>query len=246
MTLRGSTVAVVGGSSGMGFAIAAAALAKGARVVIGSSSAGRVAGAAARLGPGAVGHAVDVRDDASVAAFAAAVGEADHLVVTAHAPASLATLKPVGALDLDDVRAVLEVKVIGAVRVARALLPRLRAGGSVLFVSGAASRRMLPGHVVLGAGNAAVEAMARQLAWEAAPVRVNVLCPGLTRTEAYESLAEADRATMFARAAAALPVGRAGEPADLAAAALALMTNGFCTGAVLDCDGGGLLVGAPS
>lgn len=242
MGFAGRRVAVVGGSSGIGRAIAAAAREGGAEVAIASSSAAKVATAAAALG--ANGHVLDVTDPDSVAAFARALGPVDHLAVTAHAAASLAVLRPAADVNLADAARVFAVKVLGALAVVRAVAPAMLDGGSVLLVSGAAARRIMPNHVVLGAANAAVEAMGRQLARELAPLRVNVLCPGLTRSEAYDPLPAAARAALFARAAA-LPVGRAGEPAEIAAAALALMGNAFCTGAVLDVDGGGMLVGVP-
>jgi NAD(P)-dependent dehydrogenase (short-subunit alcohol dehydrogenase family) len=235
-------VAVVGGSSGIGRAIAQGAVAAGARVTIASSGVAKREAAAAAIGARAL--ALDIADPASVAAFAAALGPVDHLVVTAHSPASLGTIRPIAAQDPADATRVFAVKVLGTLAVVRAAAPHLARDGSILLVSGAAARRIMPGHVVLGAANAAVEAMGRQLARELAPVRVNVISPGLTRSEAYDPLPEPARAALFARAAA-LPVGRAGEPAEIAAAALALMDNAFCTGAVLDVDGGGLLVGVP-
>lgn len=243
MDLRGRRVAVVGGSSGIGRAIAEAAGAAGAELVIASSSPAKLAAAAARLG--ARGLLLDVADGASVDAFAAALGAVDHLAVTAHAPASLATIRPLGQVAPADAARVFAVKVLGTLAVVRAVAPSLAPDGSILLVSGAASRRIMPGHVVLGAANAAIETMGRQLARELAPRRVNVVSPGLTRSEAYDGLPGPARAALFARAAA-LPLGRAGEPAEIAAAALALMGNGFCTGAVLDVDGGGLLVGVPA
>jgi NAD(P)-dependent dehydrogenase (short-subunit alcohol dehydrogenase family) len=242
MGFTGQRIAVVGGSSGIGRAIAQAARDAGAEVVIASSSPGKVASAAATIG--ARGLKLDVTDPAGIAAFAAALGPVDHLVITAHSAAALATIRPLSAVAPEDAARIFAVKVLGAMAVVRALVPAMPCTGSILLVSGAASRRIMPGHVVLGAANAAIETMGRQLARELAPIRVNVISPGLTRSEAYDPLPEAARAALFARAAA-LPAGRPGEPAEIAAAALALMSNGFCTGAVLDVDGGGMLVGVP-
>ena len=82
LTLRDRTVVVIGGSSGMGYAVAEGAVAEGARVVIGSSSKARVDAAVQRLGAGPSGNVVDVQDEASVAAFFSALAAFDHLVFT--------------------------------------------------------------------------------------------------------------------------------------------------------------------
>src|SRR5580693_9320283 len=81
--LDGAKVVVIGGASGVGFAVAAAALEAGAEVVVGSSQTPRIEAAAEKLGRGAKGQTVDVKDEASVAAFFDAAGRFDHLVFTA-------------------------------------------------------------------------------------------------------------------------------------------------------------------
>ena len=126
-------------------------------------------------------------------------------------------------------------------RAVREALPNLAKDGSIVLVSGAASRRTMPGHALLGGLNAAVEGAARQLAKELAPIRVNVLSPGLVRSGAYAGMPLDAREAMYAARAMALPVGRIGMPEDIALAAIHLMKNGYVTGVVQDIDGGGLL-----
>lgn len=89
--------------------------------------------------------------------------------------------------------------------------------------------------------NAAVEAIGKTLAKELAPLRVNVVSPGMVETGMWGPMSEAERKAMAERASAGLPVGRVGQADDLAQAYLMLMQNGFMTGAVVDVDGGGLL-----
>ena len=74
-----------------------------------------------------------------------------------------------------------------------------------------------------------------------APLRVNVVSPGLTDTEAYAGMAPEARAAMLAKAASTLPAGRAGQVQDLAAGYLFLIDNPFVTGSVIDIDGGALI-----
>jgi NAD(P)-dependent dehydrogenase (short-subunit alcohol dehydrogenase family) len=138
----------------------------------------------------------------------------------------------------DALRAAFEAKFWGYWRVIRALAPKLSAHGSITLVTGAAARAALPGTSGLAAVNGALEAMARVLAVELAPRRVNTVSPGTTATEAYAGLPDEARKEMFAATAAKLPVGRIGAPEDIAQAILLAAANPFVTGATLDVDGG--------
>lgn len=87
--------------------------------------------------------------------------------------------------------------------------------------------------------NAAVEGMARALALELAPIRVNTISPGLIDTPVYEERMSAEqRQGMFANAAKMLPVGRVGTADDVAQTVLHVMANGYISGSILDVDGG--------
>lgn len=238
--LSGKRIVVVGGRSGIGAAIARAAIEAGATVTVGSSTKPQnmaTAQGGIRILP------VDLADAAAIADFAKQCSVIDHLAITAQSSAALRTLKPLIELDFVDLEAAFRVKLFGMLRLVRAALPFLARDGSVLLVSGAASRRIIPGHVGLGALNGAIESAGRQLARELAPIRVNVLSPGLVRTEAYDPMPAGQREAMYAARARALPVGRIGRPEDIAAAALHLMQNGYVTGTVQDIDGGGLIAG---
>jgi NAD(P)-dependent dehydrogenase (short-subunit alcohol dehydrogenase family) len=234
--LSGSHVVVVGGSSGMGAAIATLARTEGGRITIGSRNPGRFSAP-----EGMTVLPLDLGLPQSIADFAERLDPIDHLVITAHAAATLQTLKPVQAIDLADLESVFRIKLFGTLRLIGACLPAMTRHGSIILFSGAASRRTIPNHVGLGALNAAVEGAGRQLARELAPIRVNVLSPGLVRTPAYDAMPAADREAMFAARAAALPVGRVGMVDDIALAAIHLMCNGYVTGTVQDIDGGALL-----
>jgi len=89
--------------------------------------------------------------------------------------------------------------------------------------------------------NAGIEAVTKILAKELAPIRVNVVSPGLTNTDAYAGMDADARATMLDNAATSLPVGKAGESEDLAQGYLFAIDNLFVTGAVIDIDGGALI-----
>lgn len=109
--------------------------------------------------------------------------------------------------------------------------------GSITLFSGILSRRPAPGYTALAAINAAVEGLGRALALELAPVRVNVISPGLVATPVYEEMPQAQRAAYFQNTAEQLPVKRIGAPEDIAAAALHLMNSSYTSKTVLDVGG---------
>ena len=111
-----------------------------------------------------------------------------------------------------------------------------------LLTSGAYGRAVAPGAAALAATNTAIEAVAKVLARELAPKRVNVFCLGLVATPAYDAIPSDARQGMIETVSAVLPVGRIGTADDLADAYLAAMTNGYQTGAVIDVDGGAQLI----
>jgi NAD(P)-dependent dehydrogenase (short-subunit alcohol dehydrogenase family) len=234
-------IVIIGGSSGMGYATAAAALAEGARVTVAGSAEPRATAAAARLGAGTAAAVCDLSSPASIDRFCTQLPGIDHLLVTAQSSRAIATIAPITGLDWSDAEAAFAIKLFGMLRAVRAALPKMAKDGSIVLVSGAASRRTIPGHALLGSLNAAVEGAARQLARELAPIRVNVIAPGLVRSDAYAAMPAAGREAMYEARAKALPVGRIGAPEDIALAAIHLMKNGYVTGTVQDIDGGGLL-----
>lgn len=231
--LGGKKVVVVGGSSGIGLATAELAKAQGADVVIASRNPERLKSAADKLGAKAI--VTDVTNDDSVAALFRASGPVDHVVVTA---AQLKT-GPFKSVTMDNVRATMEGKFWGAWRVARAA--DIRARGSLTLVSGFLSIRPRPNSAIVSAANGALESLARALALELAPVRVNCVSPGIIDTPIRAAMPEAARREMLEKTAAALPVKRVGLGEDIALQILAFMGNGFATGSIVYLDGGGLV-----
>ncbi|POZ62231.1 SDR family oxidoreductase [Chromobacterium alticapitis] len=227
-SLRQKTVAVLGGTSGIGRAVALAAAEAGAQVyVLGRSI--------AQAGPWQSLHA-DVADLDGLRQTFAAIGGIDHLVLTAGARVGSPKLADATR---DDFRQVFEVKLFGNLLAVQQALPYLSADASITFTSGLLARKYGAGGLLKSTVNAALEAATRNLAKELAPRRVNAVSPGVVDTELWGEAAS--RQATLARIASGLPLGRVGRPQDLAQAYLFAMGNAFLTGAVLDVDGGGLL-----
>lgn len=238
MKLAQTTVVILGGSSGIGFATAQAAQAEGATVIITGRDPARLARALATLGQGARGEQLDAVDEAATRAFFASLPALDHLFITAGTLVLDSGLAP----DRATLSPALDTRFWGALFAAKYAAPRMRAGGSITFMSGTAGRRPLPGAAVATASCGAVDSFARALALDLAPLRVNTIQPGYTDTPLFDDLLGEGRDAVLAEAAAKLPLKRIGRPEEIADAVLFLMKNDYVTGINLAVDGGGLLV----
>ena len=234
MTLSGQRVVVIGGTSGMGLATVRAAAAQGAEVI----AAGRRSVAEREPIDGVLQAEVDVTDETSVRALFEGVGTLDHLFVSASPGAPGPFLEQ----DLTAARTFIDGKLLGSWTCARYAAPRMRAGGSITFVTGVAVLRPPGNAAMVTAAFAAIEALSRALALELGPLRVNTIRPGYTDSEMWSGLPDAERDDLRRRVAEALPAGRMGTPEDIAHAAVFLMTSRQTTGAVLEVSGGESLV----
>jgi NAD(P)-dependent dehydrogenase (short-subunit alcohol dehydrogenase family) len=239
MSLQDKRVVVIGGTSGIGFATARAAAEDGAAVVIASNDADRVTQAAGNLPGGAEGRVVDVTSEAAVRRLFDEMGPFDHLVYTAGEPLAVVEL---GSLGLEQAHRSFEIRYWGAVSAAKCAAPAIRPGGSIALMSGAAGARPDKGWAVIASLAGAVEALARALAVELAPVRVNAVCPSFVRTQMWDGLPEQAREALYDSVGQKLLTGRVGLPEDIAQAHLFLMRDSFVTGTVLQVDGGARLV----
>jgi NAD(P)-dependent dehydrogenase (short-subunit alcohol dehydrogenase family) len=183
---------------------------------------------------------VDVTDETSVKALFERIGELDHLLVTA-AP------KPGswGAFleqDVAGAQQFMNAKFFGSWACARWAAPRMPAGGSITFLTGAAAVRPRAGASMVSATFAALETLSRGLAIELGPLRVNTIRPGYTDSEMWSFLDAAEREQLRQKVMAAMPVRRMGTVEDIGHAAVFLMTNPQVTGSVLEITGGETLV----
>ncbi|WP_201314316.1 SDR family oxidoreductase [Dyella sp. EPa41] len=234
-SLASQSVLIVGGSSGIGAAAAEAFAALGAHVTIAARDRKRLDAAAAAIGHGVRTAVLDTTRDDDVAAFFASADTFDHVVISA----AQTPTGPVRGLALDDAYAAMDSKFWGAYRVARAV--QINEGGSLTFISGFLSVRPSRNSVLQGAINAALEALARGLAIELSPVRVNTVSPGLIATPLWSKLEAGAREAMYENASARLPARRVGQPEDVANAVVYLASTPYATGSTVRVDGGGAI-----
>lgn len=236
MSLAKQTVVVLGGSSGIGLATAKAAIAEGARVIITGRSRERLATAQKEIGESVRTVALDVTDEAGTRALFAELDSVDHVFITAGTVLFDRKLGP----DSASIHPAIDMRFWGAFYAAKFAATKMSAGGSITFMSGTTAARPLPGASVATASCGAVEAFARSLAVDLAPIRVNTIQPGLVDTPFLDVLGDR-RNAIIAEYSKRLPVGRPGRPEEIADAVLFLMKNGFVTGITLTVDGGGVL-----
>jgi NAD(P)-dependent dehydrogenase (short-subunit alcohol dehydrogenase family) len=234
--LDSTKVVVIGGASGVGFAVAAAAAEAGAEIVVGSSQAARIEAAATKLGPRARGLVVDVKDEASVAAFFETVGAFNHLVFTAGDWGHM--FGATRDIDVEASKARMEVRFWGAARAAKHAIRKIAADGSITLTGGMLAHRPMPGAPLTTASAHTTEGLAMGLARDLAPIRVNAVCLGLIMSEQVQNMGEA----MIKGFTSNLPLPRGGTVEEAAEAYLYLMRATYVTGQIVRVDGGGSLV----
>jgi NAD(P)-dependent dehydrogenase (short-subunit alcohol dehydrogenase family) len=237
--LQDKRVVVVGGSSGIGLAVAQHAASQGAKVVIVSSSAERIQKAIECVSGEAQGQAVDVSDEGAVATFFAKLGNFDHLVFTAGDSLHLHDL---ATTDLQQARRAFELRYWAALAAVKYGSPHIRKDGSIVLTTGIAGQRPQKGWVIAASVCGTIEALTRALAVELAPIRVNAVSPGVVRTNLWQTMSAPERERLFESVGNSLPVGRVGEASEIAQAYLFLMQEGFSTGQTIVVDGGTVLV----
>jgi NAD(P)-dependent dehydrogenase (short-subunit alcohol dehydrogenase family) len=236
---EGKRVVILGGSSGIGLAVAEQASSQGADVVVVSSNPDRVQKAVQSLGGRAQGQAADLSDEGAIAALFQKLGPIDHLVYTA---ADSLQLNELAATDLTQARRAFELRYWSALAAVKYATPHIRKGGSIVLTTGIAGRRPHKGWVVVASVAGTIESLTRALAVELAPIRVNAVSPGVVRTNLWQNMPEVERENLYQSVGSRLPVGRVGEADEVAQAYLFLMKEGFSTGQTVIVDGGTVLV----
>ena len=236
--LFGQTVVVIGGSAGIGFETARRVRAEGANIILTGRTSERLQQASSELGALSTA-AFDANDPALLESFFRDLpGPIDHVMLAGPGP----RYWPLQEIEFEQARLALSEHLLLAFWVARNAAPKVRPGGTLLFMGGTGGRRAGRGLALVSAATAAMPALTASLALEFAPVRVNLIAAGFVDTPLSASLLGDRLEARRDQLRATLPIRRVVGPADVAALAVHIMTNTALTGATYDIDGGQQLV----
>jgi NAD(P)-dependent dehydrogenase (short-subunit alcohol dehydrogenase family) len=227
-------IVIIGGTSGIGRALAESYAGRGRSVVVACRDSGRAEQAAREIGGATTGIAVDLSKPAGIAAAVADVKDVEHLVLAA----ILRDDNRVREFDLEGAMQLVTMKLVGYTEAVHALLPEMRENASILLFGGLAKDRPYPGSTTVSTVNGGITGMVHALAAELAPIRVNALHPGIVGdSPAWEGKPPAVLEAVRART----PLGRLVTMTEVAGAAAFLLENGAVNGVNLAVDGGWLL-----
>lgn len=252
--LEGVRILILGGTSGIGFSIAEESLEQGALVTVASSKAIKVEQALSKLrasypslSANITGYTCDLSSEETLEAnienllrSTASVGLISHIVTTAGDAIKLA---PIAELTLGDVSKMGTVRFMAPLMIAKHAPKYMEPGpgSSLTLTGGINSHRPAKNWVVPAAWGSGIEGIARGLAVDLAPIRVNVVNPGAVHTELFDDIPKEALEGILEGFREGTLVGRVGKPEDLAEAYLCSMRCDFMTGAVLNVDGGRMI-----
>jgi NAD(P)-dependent dehydrogenase (short-subunit alcohol dehydrogenase family) len=238
-SLEGKRVLLLGGSSGIGLATAKAAAEEGAKVIIVSGNQQRINGVLQELPEDSEGYAVDLSNEQNIKDFFEQTGNFDHLVFTA---GENLVLSKISETDIEKAHAFFTLRYWGAFAAVKCGAPHINEGGSISLTGGIASLRPGAGWSLGASICGAMEGFTRAMAVELAPIRINIVSPGVIKTNLWNSMTATGRENFYAQVGNSLPVKRVGEAEDVAQTFLYLMKQQFGTGQVIVVDGGAVLV----
>jgi NAD(P)-dependent dehydrogenase (short-subunit alcohol dehydrogenase family) len=241
MTLKDQKIVIVGGGSGIGLGVATAVFAHGADIVLVGRSSEKLRRASEQFGasPRVRTAVADARREDEVAQLFADIGRFDHLVTTSGITPYNA---PIGGVDASAARELIDTILMVPVLVTKHAQGRIRVGGSITFTSGISKDRPGPDGSIVAAGAGSLSYLARALALELGPTRVNVVSPGWVDTPMWDAIVGDAKTSIWEEMARRLPTGRIATPADVARAYLYLIESELTTGTTLNIDGGHALI----
>jgi len=256
--LANQRVLILGGSSGIGFAVAEAALEYGAHIILSSSNQSKLDSAVERLKTAypaqtstqtIIAHVCDLSDAANLdtnleslfqAATANGTHKLNHVVTTAGDPVHAPSVNDICAQDIYNA---MNVRLVAPAVMAKFIPKYVESSpsSSLTLTGGLRGRKPAPGWSIVTAGSSAIEGLARGLALELAPVRVNTVAPGAVKTEMWDSLPKEILETLLQGFKDQATTGTVAKPEDLAESYIYLMRDHFVTGSVIESNGGALL-----
>lgn len=233
-SLESKKVIIAGGSSGIGLATATILAKEKVNVTVTGRSAARLANATREIS-GVKMVMLDSNNRKDLDVFFAAQGSIDHLVIAVSGAKGAGNFAD---LSLKELREGFEGKFWPQLNTLQAALPYLNKTGSITLVTDISAISKTPGVSGLAAINGALELMIPSIAKEIQPLRINAVSPGLVSTPGWDFFPADPDADTFEQLGRQLPIGRVGEPDEVADTIIFLMRNGNITGTIIRCDGG--------
>ena len=226
-----SSVLIVGGTAGLGRAIARHYAEAGDRVTLTGRDADRAAAVAKEIGGDTTGLALDLTLPYSISPALAGIGAVDSLVLAAIDRDA----NTVADYDIDRALRLVTLKLVGYTEVVHAVRSRIAPDGAIVMFGGLAMQRPYPGSTTVSTVNGGVIGLMHAMIVELAPIRVNVIHPGIVGDSPYWR--DRDLSPVVART----PCGRLAQMADIVDAVAFLLRNPAVNGVSLNVDGGTLL-----
>ncbi len=229
-SLINKKILIVGGSSGIGLAVARQAHILGANVIIASRSASeRHHELVSLIGDEIETLSYNIASESETRCIVEQVGKIDHLVLTVRPD-----LKPdrFQETDISAAKEAFETKFWGQYRLIQQVWRKINQNGSITMTAGIAGEHIYQGFSTMSMINSAAETLCRALAVELSPIRVNIVSPGFVEPKAKEIEKQAEQ----------FPLGRLASPEDIAHTYIYLMTNSYTTGTAIVTDGGARLI----
>lgn len=234
-TLANKNVVVIGGTSGIGLAVAKLVAARGANLTIASRTQERLEKAAREIGGNVEIGTIDTLSENSVKDFFANRSDIDHLLNFAGDSMGGGVLDA----DLPTARKAMKSKFWGQFYVGRYGGVKIKPSGSLNFTGGSGPRPHQA--IATVAANTALVVLVEALAKELAPVRVNAVSPYYVNSPMWSGMVDKERQELFDRVAQQLPIGRVAEIEDVAPAYLNIIQSTYITGTNIPVNGGALL-----
>jgi len=222
-------VLVVGGSAGIGLAVARLARKKASQVIVASRGAKERVPTLPEPLNSLEAHTFDITSSTDHERLFAEIGTMDHVIVAVRPEVSSA---PFQAVDIEEAKRAFETKFWGQYRLVQVAHRHVKGTGSITLTSGIAGEKVFPGASTMALINSATESLCRTLAVELSPLRVNCVSPGFVEPKPPSVQEYAGR----------LPVKRLAAVEEVASACLWLMENRYVTGTVTVVDGGARLI----
>lgn len=236
--LKNKNIIIIGGSTGIGLSVASMAFEYVANVTLTSRHLDKANEIAKNIDLSVNGFALDVDDEQTVNNFFSSRSDIDHIYIAAGST----KLGNVTDGSLEENMQAFNTRLLGSLRIVRAVYNKINPSGSVIFTGGVSTDRPISGAWVSGLGTASAEQLARVLVMEFPHIRFNAVAPGCTDTPMWDVIMVESKKEILASIAEKLPVKKIATPEEVASAVLFLMSNNSITGEVIHIDGGGRLI----